>query len=106
MEEKSKSSFKKYPEAWKVYIDCVHKWKVTEDEQFPNGWKYGIPNPENRNDYLYSDCPAKLFIEFKNLFYQNHGIIGVRTFLWRLEKMEGKISKSEYESNLKFLERI
>lgn len=100
MKTKSLSNSKRFPEAWKVYIDCVRKWKVKEDEQYPDGWKYGIPNPENKSDYLYSDCPGKLFVEFKDLFYRNYGITGVRNFLWWLEIKEGKLSPQEYEKNL------
>lgn len=55
------SNSEKYPEAWKVYIDCVRKWEETDLLEYPEGWKYGIPNPENPKEYLYSNCPGKLF---------------------------------------------
>ena len=93
----------KYPEAWKIYIDCVRKWEETDEEKYPEGWRYGIPNPQKPTEYLYSDCPGKLFIEFKDLYYTEHGIRGFRNFLWKLELMEQKITPKEYESNLKFL---
>lgn len=98
------SNSEKHPEAWKVYIDCVRKWPVEEGKQFPTGWKYGIPNPENTNEYLFSDCPGKLFNKFKNLYYINHGIRKFRIFLWKLENLEGKISESEYKNNVRFLQ--
>jgi hypothetical protein len=25
------------------------------------GWKYGIPNPLDTNEYLFSNCPGRLF---------------------------------------------
>lgn len=93
----------RFPEAWKIYTECVRKWEVPNDKQYPNGLKYGIPNPVNLKEYLYSDCPGKLFIQFKNSFYLNNGIRGFRNFLWKLEVAEGKISEKEYEANLKFM---
>jgi hypothetical protein len=97
------SNSEKYPDAWKIYINCVRKWEEHDKEKYPTGWKYGIPNPENLKDYLFSDCAGKLFMKFKNLYYANNGIQGFRNFLWKLEMMEGKISENEYETNLKFM---
>ena len=99
------SNSEKYPDAWKIYIDCIRKWKESDKKQYPEGWRYGIPNPKNITEYLYSDCPGKLFMKFKNLYYENHGVAGFRNFLWKLELMEGRISKAEYESNISFLQR-
>lgn len=99
------SNSEKYPEAWKIYIDCVRKWDEGDGEKYPEGWRYGIPNPSKPNEYLFSDCPGKLFIKFKNIFYTTNGIPGFRNFLWKLEMMEGKISPKEYEANLKFMQR-
>lgn len=93
----------KFPEAWKVYIDCVRKWKEADKEIYPAGWKYGIPNPSNHSEYLYSHCPGELFIEFKNLYYSKDKMRKFVGFLSRLKLMEGKISKSMHDSNLKFL---
>ena len=98
------SNSQKYPEAWKIYTDCVRKWKEADIEKYPSGWKYGIPNPENLKEYLYSDCAGKLFMKFKNLYYMKNGIQGFRNFLWKLEMAEGKISKKDYEANLKFMQ--
>lgn len=96
---------KKYPEAWKVFIDCVRKWEEKDLEKYPEGWKYGIPNPKTPNEYLYKNCPGKLFMCFKGLFYSTNEILELRKFLWKLEMMEGKISKSEYQSNINFINR-
>lgn len=93
----------KFPEAWKIYIDCVRKWQSTDKSNYPSGWKYGIPNPKKTAEYLYSDCPGKLFVKFKDLFYFNYGITGFKKFLWELELNEGKITQQEYKSNLRFL---
>jgi hypothetical protein len=98
------SNSKRFPEAWKIYIDCVRKWKVPKDKQFPTGWKYGIPNPESISEYLYSDCPGKLFMKFKAIFYRHSEIGKFRTFLWKLEMMEGKITRQQYESNIQFMQ--
>jgi hypothetical protein len=95
----------KYPEAWKIYIDCVRKWEEADKEKYPEGWRYGIPNPLMPTEYLFSDCPGKLFMKFKDLYYSEFGIRGFRKNLWKLEMMEGKISKAEYESNIKYLQR-
>jgi hypothetical protein len=97
------SNSKKYPEAWKVYNDCVRKWQIESESDFPNGWKYGIPNPQLPNEYLYSDCPGKLFMKFKDLFYQVNQIVKFKKFLYWLEEKEGKISNVEYEKHLEFL---
>ncbi len=96
----------KFPEAWKVYIDCVRKWEESDLEKYPEGWKYGIPNPKNHSEYLYSNCPGKLFIKFKDLFYGRDEIKEFRKFLWELEMMEGKISSSEYQANVDFINRF
>jgi hypothetical protein len=93
----------KYPEAWNIYIDCVRKWEEDDEEKYPEGLRYGIPNPQKPNEYLFSDCPGKLFIKFKDLYYPEHGIRRFRNFLWKLEMLEGKISKKDYENNLKFM---
>lgn len=100
------SNSERFPEAWEIYIESVRKWKVDNDKDFCKGWKYGIPNPKNLQEYLYSDCPGKLFLKFKTLYYQSLKIVSFRKFLWRLELMEGKLSHKQYDSNLKFLERI
>jgi hypothetical protein len=92
----------RFPEAWKVYNDCVRKWEETDLNEFPEGWKYGIPNPKNSKEYLYSNCPGKLFMKFKNHFYGNDKIMEFRKFLWNLELMEGKITRREYDSNIEF----
>lgn len=92
-----------YQEAWKIWIVCVRKWEETDLEKYPAGWKYGIPNPANHSEYLYSACPGELFIEFINLFYSKDEMRKFVGFLSRLEMMEGKISKSVHDSNLKFL---
>jgi hypothetical protein len=96
----------RFPEAWKVYNDCVRKWEETDLLEYPEGWKYGIPNPKNPKEYLYSNCPGKLFMKFKNLFYLRDEIVGLRKFLWELELMEGKITAREYESNMEFIYRF
>ena len=85
------SNSEKYPEAWEIFNACVRKWKVRNLEKFLSSWKYGIPNPSNINRYLYSDCPGKLFIQFKNLFYQNSELHKFKEFLFWLETKEGKI---------------
>ncbi|MCX6151956.1 MAG: hypothetical protein NTX22_15630 [Ignavibacteriales bacterium] len=79
-----------YPEAWKIFVDCVRK--------FPDNksiWVYGIPNPQNKNSYLYSDCPGKLFNNFKNLFYKSpqEEIAEFYEFINWLEWQEGKKGK-------------
>ena len=84
----------------------MRKWKVEKQKEFSEGWKYGIPNPKNLKEYLYSDCPGKLFLKFKTLYYQTSNIVNFRKFLWWLEMIEEKLSHPEYESNLKFLERL
>ena len=94
----------KYPEAWRIYVDCVRKWKVSKNEEYPTGWKYGIPKPISPYDYLYSDCPGKLFVIFKEIFYQESEIVQFRKFLWGLECLEGKITNQEYKENIKDLE--
>jgi hypothetical protein len=106
MRQKPISNSEKYPDAWKIYIECVRKWKVDKQKEFAKGWNYGIPNPKNPNEYLYSDCPGKLFFKFKTLYYQTANIVSFRKFLWWLEMMEGKLSHREYNSNLQYLERL
>jgi hypothetical protein len=98
------SNSERFPEAWKVFIDCVRKWEVEKQEIYPDGWKYGIPNPEDRKDYLYSGCIGKLFIMFKDGFYKKSEIHQFRKFLFWLEEKEGKTEKGEYENNVAFLE--
>lgn len=102
------SNSKKYPEAWKIFIECVRKWDEDDFEKYPNGWRYGIPNPANVDEYLFSDCPGKLFIKFKNLFYekQNKPITAFRTFLDWLEYSEGKMSKKEYRKRRDYFKGI
>jgi hypothetical protein len=100
------SNSERFPEAWKIYIDCVRKWEETDLKEFPEGWKYGIPNPKDHNEYLYSNCPGKLFMKFKNLFYAREELMDLRKFLWNLEMMEGKISPREYESNIEYINRF
>ena len=85
-----------FPEAWKVYVDCVRKWKDDDIKKYPTGWKYGIPKPMKPKSYLYSDCPGKLFSEFKKLFYNDSEIVKFRRFLWWLEMQEDKIHPDEY----------
>ena len=96
----------RFPEAWEVYIDCVRKWEESNLTEFPEGWKYGISNPKNQNEYLYANCPSKLFMKFKNYFYGSNEIINLRKFLWKLEMMEGKITPREYESHIEFTNRF
>ena len=91
------SNSNRFPEAWKIFKDCARKFPVKESDEYPNGWQYGIPNPTFIQSYLYSDCPGKLFIKFKDLFYKKNGIMGFRKFLWRLEMMEGKIDQLTYQ---------
>ena len=91
------SNATKYPEAWKVYVDCVRKWEAKNLTKYPDGWKYGIPDPTNPTKYLYSHCPGRLFVNFKILFYENNELFKFKKFLWHLEKIEGKISTKEYE---------
>jgi hypothetical protein len=105
MKNKIVPNSKRYPEAWKIYIDCVRKWEEADEEKYQEGWRYGIPNPLKPTEYLFSDCPGKLFVKFKDLYYLEHGIRGFRNFLWKLEMMEGKISQKEYEANLNFMQR-
>lgn len=73
-----------FPEAWKVLqIDCVRKWEETDLSEYLDGWKYGIPNPKDYSEYLYSNCPGKLFMKFKTSF---------------TEKLNYSISRSLYGS--------
>jgi hypothetical protein len=85
-----KSNSELFPEAWKVYEECVRKWETNDIETYSSGWKYGIPNPCNPKDYLYCDCPGKLFQKFKDLYYSQAEIGKFREFLTWLECMEGK----------------
>ena len=80
----------KYPEAWKIFVECVRKWP--NDDSPNRKWKYGIPNPENKNGYLYSDCPGELFDKFRKSFYKTpeERIREFRNFLSWLEYQEGK----------------
>lgn len=94
------SNSERYPKAWTVYVDCVRKWEIKDLEEYPDGWQYGIPNPEYYSEYLYSNCPGKLFILYRNLFYRNKQISVSRELLWKLEMMDGKISESEYNYSL------
>jgi hypothetical protein len=91
------SNSKKYPEAWKVYVDCVRKWETKNLEKYHDGWKYGIPDPTNPKNYLYSSCPGRLFLNFKDLFYKRDELRNFRHFLWELEMMEGKINRETYQ---------
>jgi len=45
------SNAEKYPEAWKIFVECARKW--SSDNQNKHKFIYGIPNPENKNAYLY-----------------------------------------------------
>jgi len=38
MERESISNSELFPEAWKVYIDCVRKWKDDDIIKYPTGW--------------------------------------------------------------------
>lgn len=80
----------KYPAAWKIFANCVRKWP--KDNSSDSKWIYGIPNPENKTGYLYSDCPGELFSKFKNSFYKSseQKILEFRNFLNWLEQLEGK----------------
>ena len=71
-------------------------------------WIYGIPNPKNKKGYLYSDCPGKLFIKFKDLFYQKprDEIVMFLDFLDKLEFAEGKINSNDYNEKKKYLGNI
>ncbi len=95
--KKKISNAEKYPEAWKIFVDCVRKWKEYNRIDYPEGWKYGIPNPIDCNEYLYSNCPGKLFLKFNNLYYQQSKMGKFRKFLDWLEMMEGKKSSKEYQ---------
>ncbi|MEO8399690.1 MAG: hypothetical protein ABI550_07745 [Ignavibacteriaceae bacterium] len=79
-----------YPEAWKIFVNCVRKWP--NDDSTEVNWKYVIPNPENKTGYLYSDWPAKLFDKFRKSFYKTpeEKIKEFRNFLIWLEYQEGK----------------
>jgi len=94
----------KYPEAWKIYIDCVRKWESDDLKKYPTGWKYGIPNPAEPASYIYSHCPGMLFIKFKDIFYKNSKIAEFRKFLWWLDSKEGRMTSETYQSNVRFLE--
>jgi hypothetical protein len=91
------SNSEKYPEAWQVYTDCVRKWKVRKSNKYLEGWKYGIPNPIQPTEYLYTGCPGRLFILFKDLFYEKYGIAGFRKFLLTLELAECKIDRQTFQ---------
>lgn len=90
---------KEYPEAWKIFVDCARKWpkkgSVRKDK-----WVYGIPNPEVKNQYIYSDCPEELFKKFKDIFYKSpkEKIKEFCDFLSWLEFQEGKMSYENYRS--------
>ncbi|MFV2016541.1 MAG: hypothetical protein ACC656_14010 [Candidatus Heimdallarchaeota archaeon] len=90
---------KEYPEAWKIFVDCSRKWPK-QDSEGVNRWIYGIPNPEIKNQYIYSHCPAVLFKEFKDIFYKSpqEKIKEFRDFLSWLEFQEGKMSYENYKS--------
>ena len=79
-----------YPEAWKIFVDCARKWP--NDDLKKGEWIYGIPDPENKTGYLYSNCPGELFIKFKNSFYKTpeEKTKEFRDFLVWLEHQEGK----------------
>lgn len=84
------SNSSNYPEAWSIFVECVRKWP---DDNSPNTkWIYGIPNPENKTGYLYSDCPGKLFNKFKSSFYKSseQKLKEFRDFLDWLDYQEGK----------------
>jgi len=58
------SNSERFPEAWKVYIDCVRKWEETDLKEYPEGWKYGIPNPKGHKEYfIFQIVLGKLFME-------------------------------------------
>jgi hypothetical protein len=80
----------KYPEAWKIFVECARKWP--DDNPSEGDWIYGIPDPQNKSGYLYSDCPGKLFLKFKTNFYKTteEKIKEFRDFLVWLEFQEGK----------------
>ena len=79
-----------YPETWKIFVECARKWPSKESGE--NNLDYGIPDPSNKNGYLYSDCMGKLFEKFKNSFYNTHEetIKEFREFLIWLENQERK----------------
>jgi len=81
----------------------VRKWEVSNQPNFPDGWKYGISNPENSSEYLFSNCPGKLFIKFKTLYYENCTIGKFRKFLLWLEVKEGKLLSNQYNKPVNFL---
>lgn len=91
-----------YPDAWKIYEDCVRKWNDDDKSEYPTGWKYGIPNPINYNEYLYSNCPGKLFQVFRKLFYKNYELWNFRKFLWNLELAEGKLNQEQFNKLIQF----
>ncbi len=96
-----------YPEAWKIFVDCARKFP-NKDPEIKSKWIYGIPNPQNKMGYLYSDCPGKLFSKFKSLFYQKpmDEIIEFRDFINSLECAEGKMSTQEYKERSQHLKKI
>ena len=96
----------RFPEAWNVYIDCVRKWEEIDLSEYPEGWKYEIPNPQDFSEYLYSNCPGKLFMKFKNFFYGRTELFDLKKSLWKLELMEGRISKKQYQSNIDFIDDL
>jgi hypothetical protein len=96
----------RFPEAWKVYVDCVRKFEETDLIEYPEGWRYGIPNPINHLEYLYSNCPGELFVKFRNLFYGRNELFDFRKSLWKIELMEGKISKMQYQSNIDYIDNL
>jgi hypothetical protein len=90
---------KEYPEAWKIFIDCARKWE-SDDKNKKNKWVYGIPNPDSKNLYIYSDCPGELFKKFREIFYKSpeDKIKEFRDFLNWLEFQEGKRGYESYRS--------
>lgn len=81
---------KAYPEAWQIFVDCVRKFPQNKEEQ-----RYGIPNPLDFSDYLWSFHQGVLFWKFKTAYYSVHKknkseIQKFVDFLVWLEKLEGK----------------
>lgn len=68
---------KRFPEAWEFFIEHARNMENTEFEQFG---KYRIPVPDMSGNFIYSDCPGKLFWVFKEEFYKpslnSHSVYG------------------------------
>jgi hypothetical protein len=59
------SNSKKYPEAWKYFVEYARNIEGCEDAI--NG-KYCIPHP-TKSEFIYSNDTGELFLKFKDAFY-------------------------------------